>query len=78
MISPPLEMGVDPLNTADPQAVLSTLQALRQTVETEGQDTFNQWRSHIRRSEFLPSALNLAQYLALRRQLAQKSRAIAP
>jgi hypothetical protein len=45
MISPPLKMGVDPLNTADPQALLSTLQALRQTVETEGQATFNQWRS---------------------------------
>jgi pyruvate kinase len=67
MISPTLEMGVDPLNTTNPQTLLSTLQALRQTVETEGQATFNQWRSHIRRSEFLPSALNLAQYLALRR-----------
>ncbi len=67
MISPALEMGVDPLNMSNPQALLSTLQALRQTVEAEGQATFHQWRSHIRRSEFLPSALNLAQYLALRR-----------
>ena len=46
---------------------LSTLRVLRQTVEDEGQATLNEWRSHIQRTEFLPSALNLAQYLALRR-----------
>ena len=55
-------------NLSSPQGLLSTLQALRQTVESEGQTTFNQWRSHIQRSEFLSSALNLAEYLALRRQ----------
>ena len=36
MISPTLELDAEPLNTSDPQALLSTLQALRQTVETEG------------------------------------------
>ncbi|AKG24274.1 pyruvate kinase [Calothrix sp. 336/3] len=46
--------------------MLSTLQELRQTVETEGQATFNCWKPHINRSEFLASALNLAEYLALR------------
>ncbi len=52
---------------SSPQGLLATLQALRQTVESEGQATFNQWQSHIQRPEFLASALNLADYLALRR-----------
>jgi len=56
-----------PFNLSTPQGLLSTLQELRQTVETEGKATFNQWRSHIERPEFLASALNLAEYLALRR-----------
>jgi pyruvate kinase len=67
MISPTSERAVEPLNLSSPQVLLSTLQALRQTVESEGQATFNQWQSHIQRPEFLSSALNLAQYLALRR-----------
>jgi pyruvate kinase len=67
MISPTSERTVPPLDLSSPQGLLSTLQALRQTVEGEGQATFHQWRSHIRRPEFLSSALNLAQYLALRR-----------
>ena len=52
------------LNLSSPQNLLSTLQELRQTVESEGQATFNQWRSHIQRTEFLSSALNLSEYLA--------------
>ena len=56
-----------PFNLSTPQGLLSTLQELRQTVEAEGKATFDQWRSHIERPEFLPSALNLAEYLALRR-----------
>ena len=55
------------LTLSSPQGLLSTLQELRQTVESEGQATFNQWRSRIQRPEFLSSALNLAEYLALRR-----------
>ncbi|WP_084227175.1 pyruvate kinase [Nostoc sp. KVJ20] len=55
------------LNLSSPQDLLSILQELRQNVESEGQATFNQWRSHIQRPEFLSSALNLAEYLALRR-----------
>lgn len=47
--------------------MLSTLQELRQTFETEGKVTFDQWNPHIQRPEFLASALNLAEYLALRR-----------
>ena len=35
------------VNLSSPQGLLSTLQELRQTVESEGKDTFNQWRSHI-------------------------------
>ncbi len=56
-----------PFNLSSPQGLLSTLQELRQTVETEGKATFDEWRSHIERPEFLTSALNLAEYLALRR-----------
>ncbi|WP_256090890.1 pyruvate kinase [Nostoc sp. KVJ20] len=55
------------LNLSSPQGLLSTLQELRQTVESEGQATFNHWKLHIQRTEFLSSALNLAEYLALRR-----------
>jgi pyruvate kinase len=54
-------------NLSTPQGLLSTLQKLRQTVETEGNAIFQQWRSHIERPEFLASALNLAEYLVLRR-----------
>jgi pyruvate kinase len=67
MIPSTLDLSVSPLNLDSPEVLLSTLKELRQTVETEGQAIFNQWRGHIQRSEFLSSALNLAQYLALRR-----------
>jgi pyruvate kinase len=67
MISSTSERTVAPRDLANPQVLLSTLQALRQTVKSEGEATFAQWRSHIQRPEFLSSALNLAQYLALRR-----------
>ncbi|WP_239651319.1 hypothetical protein [Neosynechococcus sphagnicola] len=67
MISQILDTSDAPIDLSSPQVLLSTLQSLRQTVETEGAATFNQWRSQIQRPEFLSSALNLAQYLALRR-----------
>ena len=38
-----------PFNLSSPQGLLSTLQELRQTVETEGKATFDEWRSHIER-----------------------------
>lgn len=62
-----LEHNLESAHLSDPQELLATLQALRQSVESEGRATFNQWQPHIKRSEFLPSALNLAEYLALRR-----------
>jgi len=61
------EISIEPLNLSDPKVLLSSLESLHTTVENEGQITFNQWRPHIERIEFLSSALNLAQYLALRR-----------
>ncbi|CAN1212401.1 Pyruvate kinase [Tumidithrix helvetica PCC 7403] len=67
MISSAPEVIFPPLNLDSPQVLLSTLKELRQTVEREGQDIFDRWRSHIQRPEFLLSSLNLAQYLALRR-----------
>jgi pyruvate kinase len=63
---PTSEQYGEPLNQSSPQAVRSTLQALRKTVASTGQATFDQWQSHIQRPEFLTSALNLAHYLALR------------
>ncbi len=53
-------------NLSSPQGLLLTLQELRQIVESEGQATFDQWQPHIQRPEFLASAMNLAQYMALR------------
>jgi hypothetical protein len=55
------------IDLSTPKGLLSTLQQLRQNVDSEGQATFERWRSHIQRTEFLSSAVNLAQYLALRR-----------
>jgi pyruvate kinase len=55
------------LDLSDPCALLDALRQLRQIVVQEGQEIFDQWRSHIRREAFLTSGLNLAYYLALRR-----------
>ncbi|MCA6624266.1 MAG: hypothetical protein IM542_17190 [Pseudanabaena sp. M165S2SP1A06QC] len=67
MITATSEFDPESLNLDNPQILLSTLQSLRSQVISEAKITFNQWQSHIQRSEFLISALNLAQYLALRR-----------
>lgn len=66
MISQTSPVSIDSQFLSSPHILLSTLQALRQKVESEGAITFNKWQSGIHRAEFLPSALNLAQYLALR------------
>jgi pyruvate kinase len=58
---------VEPSTSPSPHTLLSTLLTLRQAVEAEGLAIFDQWKGQIQRSDFLPSALNLAQYLALRR-----------
>ncbi|MBF2001070.1 MAG: hypothetical protein IGS38_10160 [Synechococcales cyanobacterium M58_A2018_015] len=63
--------GLKPRATAqlsDPRELLAKLQTLRQTVYSEGQSTFERWQPHLRRPGFSNSALNLAYYLALRRQ----------
>ncbi|GAB4542053.1 MAG: pyruvate kinase [Pleurocapsa sp.] len=52
----------------EPQTLLNTLQQLRQTVIHEGEAIFRQWQPSIERQAFVHSALNLAYYLALRRQ----------
>jgi pyruvate kinase len=67
MVSQISENSVEQIDLSSPQGLLSTLQELRQNVDSEGQATFDRWRSHLHRTEFLSSALNLAQYLALRR-----------
>ena len=67
MVSKTLESNTKSLNLSSPQDLLSTLQQLRQTVESEGKATFDKWNPHIQRTAFIDSALNLAEYLALRR-----------
>lgn len=61
-------LNLESLDLDNPHVLLKTLRTLRQMVATEGQATFEQWRDRIIRPEFLPSALNLAHYLALRRR----------
>ncbi len=67
MVSQISKPSTESLNLSSPQGLLSTLQKLRQTVESEGKATFDEWNPHIQRTAFIDSALNLAEYLALRR-----------
>jgi pyruvate kinase len=67
MIAETSETSLEELNLDSPQVLFSILQSLRQQVTSEAEVTFDLWKQHIRRPEFLASALNLAQYLALRR-----------
>ena len=67
MVSQISKPSSESLHLSSPQGLLSTLQALRQTVESEGKATFDEWNPHIQRTAFIDSALNLAEYLALRR-----------
>lgn len=52
----------------DLRRALHTLVELREDVERQATDTLGRWRPWIIRDEFLPSARNLAAYLALRRR----------
>ncbi|WP_373543221.1 pyruvate kinase [Chamaesiphon sp.] len=67
MVSQISKPSIELLNLSSPQDLLSTLQQLRQTVESEGKAIFDEWNPHIQRTAFIDSALNLAEYLALRR-----------
>jgi pyruvate kinase len=51
-----------------PESLLEAMINLRQTIYEEGQSLFARWQPHIHRSLFTNSALNLAYYVALRRQ----------
>jgi pyruvate kinase len=62
-----LLFALEHLSHTNPYALLKAMTLLRQTVHDQGQVIFEQWRSRIDRPGFLPSALNLAYYLALRR-----------
>jgi pyruvate kinase len=52
----------------DPRALLAAVEALRADVADEAASLLDRWRPWIRRDSFLPSASNLASYLALRRR----------
>jgi pyruvate kinase len=51
----------------DPSTLLAALLERRRETEAEAAATMRRWRPRIQREEFVPSALNLARYLALRR-----------
>jgi pyruvate kinase len=53
---------------AEPEALYAQLFRLREEVTAEADEQFERWRSSISRGSFLPSAANLAAYLALRRR----------
>jgi pyruvate kinase len=55
------------MTTRDAKALLAALLERRRETEIEAAATIRRWRPRIDREEFLPSALNLARYLALRR-----------
>ena len=64
---------------AKPQVLLNELQRIRQTVIYEGEKIFCRWQPTIARKSFADSALNLAYYLALRREdLRQLQLALMP
>ena len=50
------------------RVLLDDLIELRQDVVREGQELLEAWRPALRRRAFLPSAVNLAHYIALRRR----------
>jgi pyruvate kinase len=52
----------------DPVVLLAELRELREDVAVEGRDLLDTWRPALRRRAFLPSAVNLAHYVALRRR----------
>ena len=63
----------------EPQVLLNELQRIRQTIIHEGEKIFSQWQPSIARQSFTDSALNLAYYLALRREdLRQLQLALMP
>ena len=63
----------------EPQVLLHELQRIRQIVIYEGEKIFRQWQPWIVRQSFADSALNLADYLALRREdLRQLQLALMP
>ncbi len=59
-------IALNPVDLSNPQELLTAMLDLRDAVFRDGQDTFQRWRPHIQRRDFLISALNLAYYLALR------------
>jgi pyruvate kinase len=56
-----------PLSDGDAGTLLAELMALRAAVAADGATTLAGWRPAIARADFLPSAQNLAHYLAFRR-----------
>jgi hypothetical protein len=56
------------MEAEQPTNLLDKLLEVRAGVVDEGAATIQRWRPLIEREDFMPSALNLAHYLALRRR----------
>ena len=54
--------------TSGPERLLRELVELREQVVAEGDELVAEWRPALKRRAFLPSAVNLARYMALRRR----------
>ncbi|MGA2396130.1 MAG: pyruvate kinase [Candidatus Lustribacter sp.] len=59
---------MDTMTDGDPRALLRQLLTIRAEISAEATTQLEAWQPNILRTEFLPSALNLAHYLALRRR----------
>ena len=59
---------MDTVADAGPRTLLRQLLEIRAEINSEATTQFEAWRPNISRASFLPSALNLAHYLALRRR----------
>jgi pyruvate kinase len=70
---------MNPARREQAAALLREMMALRNDVLREGAHRFDRWRPTIQRREFCASALNLAQYLALRhRDVRRIQQALTP
>ena len=65
---PEMQVHEEAKATRGTLALLATAVRLRDEVAEEGHDLLETWRPALHRRAFLPSAVNLAHYIALRRR----------
>jgi pyruvate kinase len=67
MLPPSIMRNLRPLSTDPSRSLIDEVLALREAVGVEGDAIFAHWRPRLGRLSFLPSAHNLASYLAFRK-----------